>query len=290
MKVFKKTISLFAFCLALVAVADAQKIKPAELIEKHLQSIGSAETRSAVRSIMAVGTSSATFKGRGTGVTEGIVVIASQGNRNMIGMKFNNPDYQFEKMGYDGRNFSVGFAKPGVRSVLGGFLRVNEKTFKKGILGGALSTSWELLNYDEKIGKLRYRGKSKGRDKRPLYKFDYNLRKGSDLEVTLFFDAETFRHVKTEYSRVFSSGLGRIAGNNQSAARVDNSAQQSETRHKLTETFGDFKPVNGLTLPHAYDIYLEIQTGNGNTKDHFTMKLQQFVFNQNFEDDQFRMG
>ncbi len=276
--------------LALTAFAGSkQKIKPKELIEKHRQSIGSPQALAEVKSIMAAGTSSAIFKGRGKGLTEGIAVIASQGNRNMMGMKFNNPEHQFEKMGFDGTNLSVGFTSPGKRSVLGGFLRVNEKTFKRGLLGGALTTSWELLNYDEKVGKLKYRGKTKV-DKRPAYKFGYNLRKGSDLNITFFFDAETFRHVKTEYTRVFSSGIGRVRGNNQSAARVDNSAQQSETRHKMTEKFDDFKPIGKLTLPHTYEIFLEIQTGNGATKDHFTMKLEQFRFNQEFKDGDFRVA
>ena len=207
----------------------------------------------------------------------------------MIGMKFNNPDYQFEKMGYDGSNLTVGYAKPGVRSVLGGFLRVNEKTFKRGIIGGVLSTSWELLDYREEVGRLKYAGKAKKGDSK-LYKFDYNLRKGSDLSVTLFFDAETFRHVKTVYRRVFTSGLGRSGAISQSAsARVDNSARQSETRHKMIEEFGGFRQEQGLMLPHTYSIYLEIQTGNGNTKDQFSVDLQKFYFNQPIEDNQFRV-
>ena len=284
--------------LALFAVATLakpttlpieDKISTQELLTKHLKSIGTPEARESVKSIMAVGESKAVFTGRGTGSTEGIVVVASQGKRNMIGMKFRNPDHQFDTMGYDGNNFSVGFAKPGTHSVLGGFLRVNEKTFKKGILGGVLSTSWELLNYDTKIGKLKYKGTSKD-DGKTLFKFDYNLRSGSDLEVMMYFDSETFQHVKTIYTRVISSGLGRTSGGNQSASRVDNSAQQSETRHKFTETFSDFRVENGLTLPHTYEMFLEIQTGNGTTKDHYTMQFTQFVFNQEMADSQFQMG
>ncbi len=284
-------LTLFAFAAVANTPSSAvkEKITTQELIEKHLNSIGPAEALKSVKSIMAVGESKAIFKGRGSGLTDGIVVMASQGKRNMIGMKFRNPDHQFDTMGYDGNNFSVGFAKPGTRSVLGGFLRVNEKTFKKGILGGVLSTSWELLNYDSKIGKLKYKGTSKD-DGKTLYKFDYNLRSGSDLEVMMYFDSETFQHVKTIYTRVFSSGMGSTSGINQGASRVDNSARQSETRHKFTETFSDFRVESGLTLPHTYEMFLEIQTGNGNTKDHYTMQFTQFVFNQEMADSQFQMG
>ncbi len=69
-----------------------EKISVEELLTKHKQSIGSPAALGAHKSFMAVGTSKALFKGRGTGQTTGIVVLASQGAQNMIGMKFNNTD------------------------------------------------------------------------------------------------------------------------------------------------------------------------------------------------------
>ena len=271
---------LSVFFIGAIAKTPAEKIKPEELVAKHLQSLGSAETLKSHKSFMTVGTSKAVFKGRGKGLAEGLVVLASQGEKNMIGMKFNNPDYQFETMGYDGSNFSVGFAKPGTRSPLGGFLRVNQKTFRNGLMGGVLTTSWELLNYDKKRGKLKYSGTKKVNGIK-LLKFNYSPKKGSDLEVNLFFDPTTYRHVRTEYRRVITSKLG---------TGVDNSAQQSETRYRLVEKFGDFKPENGLTLPHSYGLYLEILTGSGSIAYDWTMNLKQFAFNQQYDVTQFRVG
>ena len=106
-----------------------------------------------ISSMTIAGSTKAVFKGRGTGETSGLVVLASQGKNNLIGMKFNTPDYPHEKMGYDGKDFTVGFVKPGERSALGDFMRNNDKTFEVGILGGVLSTSWEFLDYDPKRGK-----------------------------------------------------------------------------------------------------------------------------------------
>jgi len=282
---FVGMISLVLF-LAFSIVAKSEttklnkdKIKPEELIAKHLDSIGSAEARVGLKSIMAIGASKAIFKGRGKGLTQGIVVLASQGVRNMIGMKFKNPDYQYETMGYDGKNLTIGFSKPGTRSTLGGFLRVNKKTFKRGLMGGVLSTSWELYNYDKKRGKLKYSGTKKS-ENGTLIKFDYNPKGGSDLSVTLFFDSTTYRHMKTEYRRVITSKLG---------TNVDNSASQSETRYKMTEQFGDFRVENGLTLPHDYNLYLEILTGNGSIAYDWTMDLRNFIFNQNHDVSQFRV-
>ncbi|NNE99203.1 MAG: hypothetical protein HKN25_09315 [Pyrinomonadaceae bacterium] len=280
------------FVLANPSVAAKEKISVEELLTKHKQSIGSPAALAAHKSMMAVGTSKALFKGRGTGQTTGIVVLASQGNQNMIGMKFNNTDYQFETMGFDGKNLTVGYAKAGTRSLLGSFIRVNEKTFKNGIMGGTLSTAWELLNYSKKRGKLKYSGEKKIDDVK-LYKFSYNPKKGSDMDVAFFFDKTTFRHVRTEYKRVISASLGRATGNPSqgiATSRVDNSARQSETRYKMVEKFSEFKPEGGLTLPHTYKLYLEVLTGNGTTAYDWTMELQQFAFNQPYDVSQFRVG
>jgi len=54
----------------------------------------------------------------GTAEITGLIVLASQGEKNMIGMKFDSLEYQFEKLGYDGETFSVGYAKAGVRTRL----------------------------------------------------------------------------------------------------------------------------------------------------------------------------
>ncbi len=259
--------------------AAGDKITPIELIAKHLESLGSPEARAAMKSVTIIGTSKATFLGRGGGVAEGIAVIASEGEKYLVAMKFNSSDYPFEKMGYDGNDFTVGFVKPGIRSNLGQFLRTNESTFKRGILSGALSTSWELLNFDEKDAKLKYGGIKKI-DGKNLHKLDYNPKKGSDLNISLFFDLDTFRHIRTEYTRVISARQG---------ANVDASAGQSETRYKMVEEFSDFKEENKLTLPHTYKINQEILTGNGTTSYEWSMNLKQFNFNQSINATDFKV-
>jgi len=254
-------------------------IEESDLISKHLASIGTDQERKAIKSMTVLGTSKAVLKGRGTGETAGVVILASQGESNLIGMKFDNSDYPHEKMGYNGDEFTVGFVRPGVRTVLGDFLRINERSFKVGILGGVLSTSWELLNYDEKVGKLKCSG-TKDVEDRKAYKCRYSPKKGSDLKIDLYFDAETFRHVRTEYSRVIAARQG---------ASIDSSARQSETRYKLVEDFSDFRVEEGLTLPHKYVMYLEILSGNGTTSYTWDMYLSRFSFNNEIDPAEFKV-
>lgn len=95
------------------------------------------------------------------------------------------------------------------------------------------------------------------------------------------FDPETYRHVRTEYKRVIAARQG---------ANIDASARMSETRHTLIEDFSDFRKENGLTLPHTYTIHLEILSGNGTTSYEWAMYLQRFVFNQEIDDNDFKVG
>lgn len=142
-----------------------------------------------------------------------------------------------------------------------------------------MSTSWELLSFDEKDAKLKYGGIKKI-DGKSLHKLDYNPKKGSDLNISLFFDLDTFRHIRTEYTRIISARQG---------ANVDASAGQSETRYKMVEEFSDFKEENKLTLPHAYKINQEILTGNGTTSYEWSMNLKQFNFNQSINATDFKV-
>ena len=256
-----------------------EKLTAEGILANHLNSIGTPEARGAVQSITVLGTVKATFHGRGGGIAEGISGLASTGPRYMVAMKFNNSDYPFEKMGYDGNEFTVGFVRPGVRTNLGSFLRTNESSFRTGLMSGALSNSWPLLKLDPSAGKIKYSG-TKKIDGKKLHAIDYSPKKGSELDITLFFDPDTFQHVRTEYKRILAAKQG---------ANVDASAGQSETRYKMVEEFSNFQEENKLNLPHTYKISLEILSGNGTTSYEWLMDLQRFVFNQAIDDKDFKV-
>lgn len=256
------------------------KITVEQLLAKHLDSIGSDEARKGLKSITAVGTAQATFKGRGEGRTQGIAVFASQGEKNMIGMKFNTADYPFERVGYDGDKFAAGFVRPGEYTILGQFMRLNERTFRSGILGGSMSTSWELLNYGPSSGKLKAKGTTKIGDIDAL-KFDFSPKKGSDLDVSFYFDAATFRHIRTEYKRTIAAAQG---------VTVDTSSRQSETRYKMVEDFSNYQKAGDLTLPHTYRLYLELLTGNGTTSYTWDVAIEKYTFNQSLDDSEFEVA
>ena len=260
-----------------VPVIAEQKMKPEEVIAKHLESIGTAEARAAARNRIIQGVSELTLKQGGTGNLVGSALMASEGDKNLLMMAFERPDYPAEKIGYNGHKLSVKEIRPGVRTPLGEFFRTHEEMFKEGLVGGTLSQSWPLLNVAGRAPKLEYGG-TKKIDGRLAHELKYLPKNGSSLKIKLYFDAETFRHIRTEYERVIAATMG---------ARPIDSGSRMDTRYKVIEEYSDFKEENGLTLPHVYKFELHIASQSAPMLLDWVINLQKFSFNQTMSGREF---
>jgi hypothetical protein len=250
---------LIAGCVCTLPSRADDKLKPEELIARHLESIGSAEARSRVNGTKIKGSASVSVRLCGEGQVDGEVVLASVDKANLINMNFPEGAYSQEALRFDGKKLSTSQLKPGSRTCLAQFFLENEVLFKEGLVGGVLSESWPLLNISEKNPKLEYSGLKKVGD-RQLHALRYNPRKGSDMKIILYFDPESYRHVRTEYSRtVYASEQRRIAGGGPGLPPAQNQ-QASPTRIEAFEDFADFKVESGLNLPHTYKFHLVIQS------------------------------
>lgn len=265
---------LLLSCLSSAGEAQTPKLKAEEVIAKHLEAMGGSETLHSVSTRIASGTVVALFKTPTTAELGGRVVLASEGPKNVMAMIFEHTEsnYPHEKIGYDGREVTGSYVRPGIRSTLGDFLLGHRNIVKQGIWGGALSQSWLLLDPERKI-KIEAGGTKKIGD-RPAYQLKC-YPAGSDLKITMYFDAETFQHVRTEYDRSISAQMG---SNPETSA-----VQGAETHYKLVEDFSDFKKEGGLTLPHAYKIQLEILGRQGSFKASWDITLTAFQFNQKID-------
>lgn len=261
------------------AVEAQDKLTAEEVVAKHLESIGPAGARSGVQTLVVAGTSRASWKARNTsGAIDGQLVIASKDDKSVLGMSFPAPNYPGEKFGYDGRKLTVGYIKPGVRSVLGTFLLTNGEVMKEGLIGGTLSSAWAMANLAERKAKVEYAGTAKVGDV-TAHKLRYSPSKGSDLQITLFFDASNFRHVRTQYDRHTGARLA--------AGGAEAQAGQRAGRTRLVEDFSEFRREGKLTLPHRYKLVLEIENQTGTSTDAWEMELSQFAFNEDLEDGGF---
>lgn len=259
------------------ASSDKDKVTLEEVIAKHIDSIGSAAARGAVKSRVILGTGLVTFRIGGTGQAEGRAVLASQGNKSLVGIVFDIPDYPHEKMGFDGKTLTVADVTPGIRSTLGKFFMAHEMPFREGLMGGTLSAAWPLLDMSSSKATLKYEG-TKKIDGLTVHILRYETRNDAGLKTKLYFEAETFRHLRTEYEQRLIQQMPTQPGITQ---------QQGDSITKLVENFSEFKAENGLTLPHTYKLQLSIETLNRRVLQDWVFTLQQFFFNRPLSADEF---
>lgn len=263
--------------LLLSFTVPGQKIGASDVIAGHMNSLGSPEARAAVRNRIGVGDASVRFVSQRSATASGRIVMASEGEKVFLGMNFDSNDYPRESFSFNGKSVIVGMVTPGARSVLGNFLLSNDRIIRESLLGGVLFSAWGPANLDSTRAKLSYDGLKK-LDGKECYVLGYAPKGSGDVKVKLFFEKESFRHVKTEYSRIFSAGIGRTP---------DESSRFNETRLKITEDFDDFRGESGLVLPHSHRIFYSVSGQNGTTEIEWTFTYTQFAFNQDLAADTF---
>jgi hypothetical protein len=231
--------------VALLSVSFAKdEVQVADLVKQHLNSIGTEQAQLAVKSRVVEGTLQFQVLSGGAGTQDGKQVLISEGDKLVSLLKLPNPSYHGERFVTDGRKILVAEMKPGVYSAMGQFVLSNNEIVTDGLWGGTLSAAWTLAHLDEHKAKLKYQGLKKV-EGRELHRVDYMPAKHSTMEIQLYFEPETFRHVKTVYSLTISPQMGM--------SELEN-AKQQPTHYLLEERFSDFKQVDGLSLPGRWVI------------------------------------
>jgi hypothetical protein len=273
----KALCGVIAIAFIAVPLVSAQKLKPEEIIAKHLESIGTAEARAGVKSQMAVGDAVVTFVSQKNQAAVGRIVMASAGSKNFLGLQLNASDYPGERFSYDGARAKVAGVVNGQRSFFGNFVDSNELILRESLLGGALAQSWALNDIASKKAKLSGGGLKKI-DGKEYYVIEYGPKGGSDVDITMFFEKDTFRHARTEYKRTSSAGIG---------VRPEQSSGFDETRLRVVEVYSDFREEKGLTLPHTYKLTYSESGQRGTREVEWAYSLTEFAFNQPLDEKTF---
>lgn len=274
---------LICFCLFLlascVATAQEKKVDLPELVSRHLEAVGSPAARGAIKSRFAGGTVKFLSRMGASTALDGTIGLVSFTPKLRYSIKFPSQQYPGEQLAFDGKNLDVGVLQGGRRSALGLFMQQQDLPLKEGLFGGVLSTGWPLLK-DPVAARLEYKG-TKKIDGRSLHVVGYRPQKGSpDLKVTLYFDSETFRHVRSEYE--FQIGARMGVGPNQST-------KIPESRYLLSEDFDDFRAIDGVTLPFRCKIQLSVLASMSNILIDWTLSFNQMSHNQPIEDNVFTL-
>lgn len=246
------TCMLFASVSIAVWAADT---KADTIITLHLDSIGTQEARAAVKTRVIQGPLHFRDLTGRKGDVDGYWGYVSDGNKLNLVMKFGSGEWHGERFVFDGAktNFAV-FTSSRRPSSFGDFVHWQDFILKEGLLGGELSIGWALENLDRNRAKIDDIGLKKI-DGRELNAIEYHS-KGNDMNVTLYFEPETHRHVMTVYSVSWEPGIGY---------RTEDSARARQIRYTIEERFSDFQTDNQITLPKHYDLRYTQQPQKGET-------------------------
>ncbi len=245
------TVIVVAFALSSFSVAKDES-QVSDFVKQHLNSIGTDQARAAVKNRAAEGSVEFKLLNVSTGAQDGKQVLVSEGGKMVALLKLPNPTYHGERFVSDGKKAFISNIKPGSYSSFGAFVLAHPEILTEGLLGGTLSTGWALFNLEERHAKLQDQGVKKV-DGKELRRFRYSPAKRSDLEISLYFDPQTARHVMTTYSLEISPRLGMTE---------QETAKQDFTRYFLEEKFDNFKETDGLQLPGHWVIQFTAQIPN----------------------------
>jgi hypothetical protein len=273
--------AVFAVGLLSVPRADSQddKLKPEQLIAKHLESIAPPATLNELKTIATVGDAHVEYRVGGQAKSDGEGNLLSDGISSRLALKFSAKDYPGEGIVSDGSKILVTQISTGKRSNLGQFLLENDFLLKEGLLYGSLTSAWALLHVSAKQPKLEVTG-IKNINGRELYEMKYIPKKGSaGIQARLYFDPKTFRHVRSQFS-----------SDQVSLEFLNINENGTRARNVLTEDFDDFSDVDGLTLPHFYKIDFVVDARNKEFAGSWTYTVKQAVRNQTLDPQLFSVN
>jgi len=229
-------------------VPAAEKLKPEEVVQRHLEAVSPDAGRFGARVVRGACRLSARQVGGGS--LAGRFVLSAAPPASRLVFDFGTNDYGSEVLAFDGQAVDVGFSKKqsGRRSALATFVATNEVIVRDGLLGGVLNGSWALAALAERGAKVSYDGLKK-LDDVELHRLKYRAKKGQgELQVTVWLEPDTFRHVATVYAQSRTQDM---------VSDPTQSSKQSDVYFRLEERFSDFKSVSGLALPSKWTIRYE---------------------------------
>lgn len=256
------------------AAPKDEKLKPEQLIQKHLDAIGPADKLKAIKSRLTTGTTRVDVTVGGHANVDGDGNIVSQDTSLRLLFRFPSNDYPGEMFAFDGKDAMVGQISPGVRSPLGNFIFQNEEIMKYGLMFGPLSTSWALANAEGRQPRLDISGPKKVEGK-SVYELKYVPKKDSNVIAYYDFDTATFRLVRSQLK------VERAPVSSSDKAQITDSAEP--ILYTLTEHFDDYKEIDGLMLPYLYKFDYSLDSPRGGFVGAWTYTIKQIGHNQQLD-------
>ncbi|MFL6467864.1 MAG: hypothetical protein ACJ72Z_07890 [Pyrinomonadaceae bacterium] len=272
---FFRWFALVILIIGLAVASFAQELKADEIVAKHLDAIGKKELRTLVANRLVTGLSQFESKlPQTTGGGKAVVVSDKENLYFMISL--NSKEYPNDKVGYFNEKVSLPFVTAGARSPLGAFIADHKKLLENGLFLGSMTERWVLLNPQHYGGRIKAAG-AKEINGRKAYCIQFFPSDGASTEfsIRMYFDAETFYHVRTEYRHEIlpkQDTFGQLG-------------RQGGTTLDLIEYYGDFRTAEGLTFPHVYRVDFKSSSQAGTYEYSWTVKVAGYYYNQKLAPD-----
>lgn len=300
-KSYAVTAMLVALIVGLSALpSPAADMKPEDVVAKHVDALGTADARAAIKNRLIQGKSKFKLVVGGGGELQGTGAVVSEGHKAVLMFKYVG-DYRGEQFITDGSKASFAATTASHhRSTFAEFVRSQDWIVRDGLLGGELTTGWVLLNLDPNVGKVSYGGLKKF-DGKQMHDIRFRSKKHDDMDVHIYIDPDTFQHVATVYSISLANGPGGegvaplgLGGTPQQGVQTSGdptmSSKQRDLRYTVEERFSDFKPVDGLTLPTHYNIHFTQELASGSTViDEWDLAAEQISHNMTLDPKNFEV-
>lgn len=276
-----RAILLTLLVIAVIIGAQAQKLKPEDIIAQHVASIGNSGVVAKSKSRVAVGGIELLIPSIAKRAT-GRATLASNGTDLAFFSIFDMLDYRMERIGLFENKITIPNVNVGHRSYLGNFLAVYDKYLNGHIFGGCVFSTWLFLQPEGFGGRLETEGKKKI-DDRDVWVVKYSPKGGltSGSFIKFYFDAENYHHLRTVYRQKETDGFADAIAMGTNGGTVRGGVM-ADYRSSITEDFGEYKLDNGLMLPHDYSIVLDIESVRGTEQIKYNIVIEQYRYEKEF--------